>query len=72
MTQGILLAHCVERFFGNNADLCRHTKTNHIKLCHVCHRTFVSDELLVDHIREAKLGTTVCTQEEMICGRACF
>ena len=52
--------------FGNNADLCRHNKTEHMKLCHVCSRTFVSDELLVDHIREALPGYTVHTQEEMI------
>ena len=52
--------------FGNNADLCRHNKTDHIKLCHVCHRTFVSDDILVDHIREARAGTMVHTQEQMI------
>ena len=47
--------------FGNNADLCRHNKTDHIKLCHICHRTFVSDELLVDHMIEAHPGCTVHT-----------
>ena len=52
--------------FGNNTNLCRHTTSYHIKLCYVCRRTFVSDEKLVDHIRDVHLGATVHTQEQMI------
>ena len=56
--------------FGNNTDLCRYTRTDHIKLCHICCRTFVSDENLVDHIREAHTGAVVHTQEQMIAEHA--
>ena len=52
--------------FGNNADLCRHNETEHIKLCNICHRSFVSDEILVDHIREVHPVAVVHTQEQMI------
>ena len=52
--------------FGNNPDLCRHTTSYHIKLCHVCCRIFVSDDKLIDHVREAHPGATVCTLEQMI------
>ena len=39
-------------------DLCTHTKSHHIKLCHLCHRIFVSDDKLFAHIHP---GSTVCT-----------
>ena len=52
--------------FGSNPNLCRHTTSYHIKLCHVCCRTFVSDDKLIDHVRETHPGATVRTQEEMI------
>ena len=52
--------------FASNPDLCRHTTSYHIKLCHICHRTFVSDDKLIDHVREIHLGATVCTREEII------
>ena len=52
--------------FASNPDLCRHTTSYHIKLCHICHRTFVSDDKLIDHVRKIHPGATVCTQEEMI------
>ena len=45
--------------FGNNPHLCRHTTSDHIKLCHVCCRTFVSDDKLIDHMRDVHLGATV-------------
>ena len=45
--------------FRNNSDLCRHTTSYNIELCHVCHRTFVSDETLVDHKRDVHLGATM-------------
>ena len=41
-----------EEVFGNNADLCWHTTSYHIKLCHVCHRSFVSDHKLIEHLNE--------------------
>ena len=44
--------------FGNNPNLCRHTTSYHIKLCHVCHRTFVSDDKLNDHMRDVHPGAT--------------
>ena len=47
--------------FGSNPDLCRHTTSYHIKLCHICRRTFVSDNKLIDHVRESHPGATVCT-----------
>ena len=52
--------------FGSNPNLCRHTTSYHIKLCHVCRRTFVSDDKLIDHMREVHPGATVRTREEMI------
>ena len=52
--------------FGKNTDLCRDNNTDHIKLCHVFRRTFVSDDILVNHIWEAHPGTTVHTREQMI------
>ena len=52
--------------FGSNPNLCRHTTSYHIKLCHICRRTFVSDDKLIDHVRESHLGATVRTRQEMI------
>ena len=52
--------------FGSKPNLCRHTTSYHIKLCHVCRRTFVSDDKLIDHVREAHPGATVRTREQMI------
>ena len=66
MTTGTLFAQLAGKVFGNNSDLCRHTTSCHIKLCHVCHRTFVSDDKLINHVREAHPGATVCTREQMI------
>ena len=51
--------------FGNNSDLCRHT-SYHIKLCHICHRSFVSDDKLIDHMRDVHSGATVPSREQMI------
>ena len=45
--------------FGKNPDLCRHTTSYHIKLCHVCHRSFVSDDKLIEHMNEVHPGSTV-------------
>ena len=52
--------------FASNPDLCRHTKSHHIKLCHLCRRIFVSEDKLIAHMREIHPGSTVCTREEMI------
>ena len=32
----------------------------------MCHRTFVSDDKLIDHVRKIHPGATVHTREEMI------
>ena len=52
--------------FASNPDLCRYTKSHHIKLCHLCCRIFVSGDKLFAHIKEIHPGSTVHTQEEMI------
>ena len=52
--------------FASNPDLCRHTQSHHVKLCHLCHRIFVSEDKLIAHMSEIHLGSTVHTQEEMI------
>ena len=52
--------------FASNPDLCRHTRSHHIKLCHICCRIFVSDDKLIAHMKEIHPGTTVHTREEMI------
>ena len=51
---------------ASNPDLCRHTKTHHIQICHLCHRIFVSEDKLIAHMRETHPGFTVHTREEMI------
>ena len=45
--------------FGNNPNLCRHTTSYHIKLCHICCRSFVSDDKLIDHMTNIHPGATV-------------
>ena len=52
--------------FANNPDLCRHTQSHHVKLCHLCHRIFVSEDKLIAHMKEIHPGSTVHTSEEMI------
>ena len=52
--------------FASNTDLCRHSQSHHVKLCHLCHRIFVSDDKLFAHMSEIHLGSTVHTREEMI------
>ena len=52
--------------FASNPNLCKHTKTHHVQICHLCHRIFVSDDKLFDHMKETHSGTTGCTQEELI------
>ena len=38
--------------FASNPNLCRHTKSHHIKLCHLCCKILVSDDKLFDHMKE--------------------
>ena len=52
--------------FGNNADLCQHTTSYHIKLCHVCCSSFVSDDRLIEHMNEVHPGSMVCSHEQII------
>ena len=37
-----------------------------VKICHLCHRIFVSDDKLFDHMKETHQGSTGCTREELI------
>ena len=54
--------------FASNPDLCKHTQSHHVKICHLCRRTFVSDDKLFDHMKETHPGSTGHTQEELIKG----
>ena len=42
------------------------TTGDHIKNCHLCSRTFVSDDKLFDHMKETHLGSAGRTLEEFI------
>ena len=42
--------------FANNPNLCKHTQIHHVKICHLCHRIFVSDDKLFDHMKETHPG----------------
>ena len=44
--------------FASNPDLCKHTQSHHVKICHLCHRIFVSDDKLFDHMKETHPGST--------------
>ena len=44
--------------FASNPNLCRHTQSHHVKICHLCHRNFVSDDKLFDHMKETHPGST--------------
>ena len=78
-TIACLIKHCKDTYddkhyactmcrevFGNNPGLCRHTTSYHIKFCHICCRSFVSDDKLIDHMNNMHLGATVHSREEMI------
>ena len=54
--------------FASNPDLCKHTLTRHVKICHLCCRIFVSDDKLFDHMKETHLGAAGHTREELIEG----
>ena len=54
--------------FASNPDLCKHTQSHHVKICHLCHRILVSDDKLFDHMKETHLGSTGRSQEELIKG----
>ena len=57
---------CTTQVFRNIPDLFRHTTSYHIKVCHVCHRSFVSDDKLIEHMNEVHSGSTVHSGEQMI------
>ena len=54
--------------FASNPDLCKHTQSHHIKICHLCHRIFVSDDKLFDLMKETHPGSTGHSREELIKG----
>ena len=53
-------------FKYNKTELHEHVRRNHIKLCNLCCRIFVSDDKLLDHMKVMHPGSKVCTPEEMI------
>ena len=52
--------------FASYPNLCRHTESHHIKLCHLCHRIFVSDDKLFDHMKEIHPGSTVILERRCL------
>ena len=55
-------------FKYNESELHEHLRYDHIKNCHLCRRTFVSDDKLFDHMKETHPGSAGCTFEEFIEG----
>ena len=53
-------------FKYNELELHEHLRHDHIKNCHLCRRTFVSDDKLFDHMKETQLGSAGRTLEEFI------
>ena len=53
-------------FKYNESELHEHLRHDHIKNCHLCHRTFVSDDKLFDHMKETHPGSAGRTLEEFI------
>ena len=53
-------------FKYNELELHEHLRRDHIKNCHLCRRTFVSDDKLFDHMKETHPGSAGCTLEEFI------
>ena len=53
-------------FKYNELELHEHLRCDHIKNCHLCHRTFVSDDKLFDHMKETHPGSAGHTLEEFI------
>ena len=54
--------------FASNPDLCKHTQSHHVKICHLCHRIFVSEDKLFDHMKNSHPGSAGCTRKELIEG----
>ena len=52
----------------NELELHEHLRHDHIKNCHLCRRTFVSDDKLFDHIKETHPGSAGHTLEQFIEG----
>ena len=53
-------------FKYNELELHEHLRHDHIKNCHLCCRTFVSDDKLFDHMKETHPGSAGHTLEEFI------
>ena len=51
--------------FASNPDLCKHTQSHHVEICHLSHRIFVSDDKLFDHMKETHPEPTGCTREQL-------
>ena len=51
---------------NNEAELHEHMRHDHVKICHLCHRIFVSDDKLFDHMKEIHPRSTERTREELI------
>ena len=45
-------------FKHSETELHEHVRRDHIKLCHLCCRIFVSDDKLFDHMKETHPGST--------------
>ena len=50
---------------NNEAELHEHLRHDHVKICHLCHRIFVSDDKLFDHMKETHPEPRGHTQEEL-------
>ena len=51
---------------NNEAELHEHMRHDHVKICHLCRRIFVSDDKLFDHMKETHPRSTEHTREELI------
>ena len=61
-----LLAQLAGKSLPATPTCVKHTQSNHVKICHLCHRIFVSDDKLFDHMKETHPGSTGHTQELLI------
>ena len=52
--------------FPNNLDLYHHIRKDHVNLCHVCHKSFVSSSQLQEHMDEAHAKTPVKSIQQMM------
>ena len=61
-----LLAQPAGKFLPATPTCVSTSKSHHVKICHLCHRIFVSDDKLFDHMKETHPGSTGRTREELI------